>query len=422
MLLERASGILLHPTSLPNGVLDEHAFAFVDWLAAAGQSWWQVLPLGPPEGLTGSPYMSPSAFAGSPGILADPRRARDGGRGRRVPRATRLLARRLGRARRERRRTRCGSSASGKRCARTPASAACASSETCRSTSPTDGADHRAHPGLFQTGAVAGVPPDLFAATGQLWGNPLYDWAAMRADGYRWWIERFRRTFELVDLTRVDHFRGFVSYWAVPAQEPTAEHGRWRRGPGAAVFRAAERELGELAVVAEDLGVITEPVVRLRRELGFPGMAVLQFALGRGPANPHLPENHHEQSVVYTGTHDNDTTRGWWESLSAADRDVVRPRPGRPGVVADRDRLALARGALDRAAPGRARPRQRGAHESARHRGGQLAVALFPGAADRRARAAAARADRLREPRCESELRCRGRVSNPQVPTRDGRF
>jgi 4-alpha-glucanotransferase len=208
-----------------------------------------------------------------------------------------------------------------------------------------DGADHRAHPGLFQTGAVAGVPPDLFAETGQLWGNPLYDWAAMHAEGYRWWIERFRRTFELVDLTRVDHFRGFVSYWAVPEQEPTAEHGRWMRGPGAAMFRAAERELGELAVVAEDLGVITEPVVRLRRELGFPGMAVLQFALGRGPSNPHLPENHHEQSVVYTGTHDNDTTRGWWDSLSAADRNSSRLDPGDPVwaliEIAWRSRAAL---------------------------------------------------------------------------------
>ena len=135
MLLERASGILLHPTSLPNGVLDEHAFAFVDWLAAAGQSWWQVLPLGPPEGLTGSPYMSPSAFAGSPGILADPRCARVGGRGRRLPRPTRLLARRLGRLRRERRRSgpvraRVADAAGVRR-----ASAACASSATCRSTS-----------------------------------------------------------------------------------------------------------------------------------------------------------------------------------------------------------------------------------------------------------------------------------------------
>jgi 4-alpha-glucanotransferase len=192
------------------------------------------------------------------------------------------------------------------------------------------GADHRAHPALFQRGVVAGVPPDLFATTGQLWGNPLYDWSAMRADGYRWWIERFRRAFELVDLTRVDHFRGFVSYWAVPAENTTAVRGKWRRGPGAAVFRAAERELGELPVVAEDLGVITEPVVRLRRELGFPGMVVLQFALGGDPTNPHLPANHAESAVVYTGTHDNDTTRGWWDSLSDEDRAWAELDPDDP--------------------------------------------------------------------------------------------
>jgi 4-alpha-glucanotransferase len=152
----------------------------------------------------------------------------------------------------------------------------------------------------------------------------------MRADGYRWWIERFRRAFELVDLTRVDHFRGFVSYWAVPAENTTAVRGKWRRGPGAAVFRAAERELGELPVVAEDLGVITEPVVRLRRELGFPGMVVLQFALGGDPTNPHLPANHAESAVVYTGTHDNDTTRGWWDSLSDEDRAWAELDPDDP--------------------------------------------------------------------------------------------
>jgi 4-alpha-glucanotransferase len=183
-----------------------------------------------------------------------------------------------------------------------------------------DGADHLAHPDLFQRAAVAGVPPDAFSRTGQLWGNPLYDWTAMRRDGYRWWVERFRRAFELVDLTRVDHFRGFVSYWAVPAGNETAVEGRWRRGPGADLFRAVEAELGPLPVVAEDLGVITEPVERLRRELGFPGMVVLQFALGGDPANPHLPANHAEQAVVYTGTHDNDTTAGWWASLSDEDR------------------------------------------------------------------------------------------------------
>jgi len=193
-----------------------------------------------------------------------------------------------------------------------------------------DGADHRAHPKLFQDAVVAGVPPDSFAKTGQLWGNPIYDWSAMRADGYRWWVERFRRTFARVDLTRVDHFRGFVSYWAVPAGNRTAVEGRWRRGPGAAVFQAVERELGELPVVAEDLGVITEPVVRLRRELGFPGMVVLQFALGGDPTNPHLPGNHEVNAVVYTGTHDNDTTRGWWESLADEDRAWAELDPADP--------------------------------------------------------------------------------------------
>jgi 4-alpha-glucanotransferase len=193
-----------------------------------------------------------------------------------------------------------------------------------------DGADHRAHPRLFQAGVVAGVPPDSFSRTGQLWGNPLYDWRAMRADGYRWWTERFRRTFELVDLTRVDHFRGFVAYWCVRRGNKTAMRGVWRRGPRAAVFHAVEGELGPLDVVAEDLGVITEPVVRLRRELGFPGMVVLQFAVGGGPRNPHLPRNHEPQSVVYTGTHDNDTTVGWWKSLSAKDRAQTELDPADP--------------------------------------------------------------------------------------------
>ena len=240
MKLERASGILLHPTSLPNGVLDKHAFAFVDWLAAAGQRWWQVLPLGPPEGLTRSPYMSPSAFAGSPALLAAPKARVSRDERRRVPRAERLLDRRLGRA----------SAARVEDQVRFDrewgALRAYAAERGVRVFGDMPiyvadgGADHRAHPELFQHGVVAGVPPDLFAKTGQLWGNPLYDWPAMRADGYRWWIERFRRAFELVDLTRVDHFRGFVSYWAVPAGNKTAAKGKWRRGPGADVFRAVE--------------------------------------------------------------------------------------------------------------------------------------------------------------------------------------
>jgi 4-alpha-glucanotransferase len=189
-----------------------------------------------------------------------------------------------------------------------------------------DGADHRAHPELFQRGAVSGVPPDAFTATGQLWGNPLYDWTAMRKDGYRWWVERMRRALTLVDLARIDHFRGFVAYWAVPADHRTAEHGTWRRGPGKALFAA----LGEVPLVAEDLGVITPPVERLRRELGLPGMVVLQFAFGGGKRNPHRIENHEEQSVVYTGTHDNDTTVGWWQSLTDEQRAATGLDPREP--------------------------------------------------------------------------------------------
>jgi 4-alpha-glucanotransferase len=345
MYLQRASGILLHPTSLPNGVLDEHAYRFVDWLAAAGQQWWQVLPLGPPEGLTGSPYMSPSAFAGSPALLAEPEAAVS------ADEAAAFRARNAYwiddwlayggsledqvRFEREWHGLREYARGRGVRIfGDMPIYVA------------HDGADHRAHPTLFQDDVVAGVPPDLFAKTGQLWGNPIYDWTAMRHDGYRWWIERFRRAFELVDLTRIDHFRGFVSYWAVPAGNRTAVDGKWRRGPGADVFRAAEAELGELPVVAEDLGVITEPVVRLRRELGFPGMAVLQFATGDDPTNPHLPQNYEEQEVVYTGTHDNDTTVGWWESLSEHDREWSGLDPSDPAWslirVAWESRAALA--------------------------------------------------------------------------------
>ena len=344
MLLDRASGVLLHPTSLPNGVLDGHAYRFVDWLAAAGQRWWQVLPLGPPDH-TGSPYMSPSAFAGSPRLLADP--------------AARVSAAEA-RAFRERNAYWLdswldwgGTLEDQVRFEREwSALRAYAAGRGVRVFGDIPiyvadgGADHLAHPELFQPDCVAGVPPDAFAETGQLWGNPLYDWGAMRRDGYRWWVERLRRTFELVDLTRIDHFRGFVSYWSVPRGSTTAQHGRWRRGPGGSLFEAAAAELGPLPVVAEDLGVITEPVVRLRRELGFPGMVVLHFALGGDPANPHLPENHREQSVVYTGTHDNDTTAGWWESLSEDDRASTGLDPADPAwsllEVAWSSRAALA--------------------------------------------------------------------------------
>ena len=329
MLLERASGILLHPSSFPNGVLDEHAFRFVDWRAAAGQRWWQVLPLGPPEGITSSPYMSPSAFAGSPALLVRPRA--------RVSRSEMD-------AYRERHRYWIddwvafgGSVENQVRFDREwGALRAYAAKRRVRIFGDMPiyvadgGADHVAHPDLFQARAVAGVPPDLFARDGQLWGNPIYDWAAMRANGYRWWIERFRRSFELVDLMRVDHFRGFVAYWSVRRGNKTARHGRWLRGPGKSVFDAVSAELGTLALVAEDLGVITPPVVRLRQQLGLPGMVVLQFSLGGGARTPHRPENHPQQAVVYTGTHDNDTALSWWASLGDRARAASGLDPADP--------------------------------------------------------------------------------------------
>jgi 4-alpha-glucanotransferase len=181
--------------------------------------------------------------------------------------------------------------------------------------------DETGHPRV-----VAGVPPDYFSATGQRWGNPLYRWDRMRDTGYRWWIERFRRTLEQVDAARVDHFRGFESYWEIPAERETALHGSWRPGPGRDFFEVMSTEVGDLPLVAEDLGIITPGVEALRDDLGLPGMRVLQFAFEGGPDNPHLPENFPELVVGYTGTHDNDTSEGWWAGATEAEREEVRKR------------------------------------------------------------------------------------------------
>ena len=184
-----------------------------------------------------------------------------------------------------------------------------------------DSADVWANRDLFQLDAegrptaVAGVPPDYFSATGQLWGNPLYDWERNAAEGYRWWIARMQAVFDLVDIVRIDHFRGFEAYWSVPAGEETAINGAWRPGPGRALFDAIHAALGEREIIAEDLGIITPEVDALRLGLGFPGMAVLQFAFGSGPDNLYLPHNLERHTVIYTGTHDNDTTLGWWSTL-----------------------------------------------------------------------------------------------------------
>jgi 4-alpha-glucanotransferase len=188
-----------------------------------------------------------------------------------------------------------------------------------------DSADVWAHRELFQLDergfptVVAGVPPDYFSKTGQRWGNPIYRWDVMRARGFRWWIARIRANLRLADLVRLDHFRGFAEYWEIPADEPTAVHGRWVPGPGTALFEAIRASLGDLPLVAEDLGFITDDVHLLRRSLGLPGMKILQFGFGEDDS-PHLPHHYEPRTVVYTGTHDNDTARGWFEHASHDER------------------------------------------------------------------------------------------------------
>jgi 4-alpha-glucanotransferase len=329
----RSSGVQLHPTSLPGGRLGDEAYRFVDWLAAAGQTWWQTLPLGPP-GEGGSPYKSPSAFAASPELLGDPE----------APVAADELA-----AFRERERYWIedwvrfageGAAADQLRFDREwGALRAYGAKRGVRLIGDMPiyvapgGADHRTHPELFQKGVVAGAPPDKFTDLGQLWGNPLYDWPALRRRGYRWWVERLRRARELFDVSRIDHFRAFVAYWTVPEGAPDARAGHWRRGPGRAPFDAARRRLGDLPLIAENLGKITPAVERLRRELGLPGMAVIQFAFDpEEPDNPHRLHNHRPDNVVYTGTHDHDTIRGWWESLDGDVRSEIEAAVARAGV------------------------------------------------------------------------------------------
>lgn len=172
---------------------------------------------------------------------------------------------------------------------------------------------------------VSGVPPDAFSETGQLWGSPLFKWEAHEKEGYKWWAQRLSRVFSMHNETRIDHFRGFAGYWAVQAGAETAMGGSWLKGPGRSLFDAVKKRLGEVPIIAEDLGVITPDVVALRKDIGAPGMAVLQFAWGSGAANPHLPHNHYENCVVYPGTHDNSTSVGWWENdASKADKRNFR--------------------------------------------------------------------------------------------------
>ena len=415
----RASGVLLHLTSLPgphgSGDLGVNAYHFVDWLQAAGQSLWQFLPLGG-VGMGHSPYMSSSAFAGNVLLIdlaelqqrgwldAADLAPEDGLTDTRVH-FERVIPYRMARLQRAARRFAAQASAADRAeldafrnthaawlddyvlfmalsehrdqqpwtawdaplAQRQPEALQAARQQhaeriafwvfaqwcffrqwaALRAYAHSRGvklvgdmpifiahnsADVWARPDLFQLDAagqpsvVAGVPPDYFSATGQRWGNPHYRWAAHEAEGFAWWIARLRATFELVDMVRIDHFRGFESCWEIPADQPTAIGGRWAPAPGAALFEAVTRALGPLPIIAEDLGVITAEVTALRQRFGFPGMRILQFAWGEqdGGRNAYLPHNHTRDTVVYPGTHDNDTTVGWWQSVPEAVRHHLR--------------------------------------------------------------------------------------------------
>lgn len=416
----RASGILMHPTSLPGpfgiGDLGEYAFSFVDFLAATGQKLWQVMPLGP-TGYGDSPYACLSAFAGNP-LLISPRKLVEEGflpmdapslvnypelspekvEFEKVAEAKQAVFsesfayfREHGRSIEQKRFLNFCECAQNHNwlhnyalfraikehykgepwtkwepalVARHPAALA-----QCEETFAEriayhkylqylfykqwnevrsyarlngiqivgdmpiflahDSADVWAQQNLFHLDAegnpkvVAGVPPDYFSATGQLWGNPLYDWEAMAKDKYKWWADRFKIILTLVDIVRLDHFRGFEAYWEVPAGEETAINGKWVKGPDKAFFAAMEKALGHLPFLAEDLGVITPPVEDLRDSFGFPGMKVLQFAFDDTPANAFLPHSHVTNAVVYTGTHDNQTTVSWFNDRPEAVKQYI---------------------------------------------------------------------------------------------------
>ena len=189
-----------------------------------------------------------------------------------------------------------------------------------------DSADTWANPQLFQVDeecipvAVAGCPPDAFSATGQLWGNPLYDWEYMKKTEYAWWVERIRYCYEIYDIVRIDHFRGFDEYYSIPYGDPTAEFGHWEKGPGYELFKVIKKNLGKIKVIAEDLGFLTDTVIKLVEKTGYPGMKVLQFAFDSREESDYLPHNYVKNSIVYTGTHDNDTTKHWYEVLDKQDK------------------------------------------------------------------------------------------------------
>jgi 4-alpha-glucanotransferase len=386
----RRAGVLL-PLSALEAPLGRGGRAFVDWLAAAGFSVWQILPLGP-AGADGSPYWVRSDAAGEPGYL-DPQELPAAGTGidaqfradsagwlpdyalfealtrehrgapfwawsadlrDRDPGALATARARLGAelAALEREqyafhvqwgRLRDYARERGVRFfGDLPFYVAPSSAETW------------SHRGLFQlkaTGepaAVGGVPPDYFAELGQLWGNPVYDWHAQQRDGFAWWVARVRAQLSRLDLLRLDHFRALAAYWSVPAGAPDARGGAWHSTPGGALLTRLREEFSDLPLAAEDLGVITPDVIALRDNFGLPGMRVLQFAFDGDGANPHRPYMHERASVVYTGTHDNDTTLGWYSHLDAGAARLVDLYLGASGAAVLPALLRLALGSVAR--------------------------------------------------------------------------
>ena len=423
MTFPRASGILLHPTSLPGnhgiGDLGEQAYHFADFLVAAGQSLWQVLPLGP-TGYGDSPYACYSAFAGNSLLISPQQLLADGllaksdlaevsslpNEGVDFKNEKKALPRILFTPTPYRKicernvllpsyfnclslwNVCCGARMLGPEqnaswlddyalfralkdahdggpwhqwerplVRRTSAALARARDELHNQIEAQrfyqflffkqwfdlkaycnrrgikivgdipifvahDSADVWTNPEQFKLNpdgtptVVAGVPPDYFSKTGQYWGNPLFDWDRMLADGFKWWIERVRATLKTVDIARIDHFRGFAACWEIPGGDTTAERGRWVEAPGRELFTAIRKALGELPIIAEDLGVITPDVEKLRDDFGFPGMRILQFAFSSDTKNIDLPHNYRRNVVVYTGTHNNDTTVGWFNSIA----------------------------------------------------------------------------------------------------------
>jgi 4-alpha-glucanotransferase len=425
MKLPRSSGVLLHPTSLPSpygiGDIGSASREFVDCLAAARQSWWQVLPLNEP-GFGGSPYSALSAFAGNPALIDPDGLISDGlldvvdwdslliraswlktlpedraalAEGAALKREALALAwarfssndgpsglydmfddfceeeahwledYALYAALKERHRGADWREWPAELVRRDPAALEAARGELADAIGrhkfiqhtfarqwaelrdyaedvgvrligdipifvAMDSADVWARRDQFMMDAagrasvVAGVPPDYFSATGQKWGNPLYDWAAVERDGWSWWVDRVASATELCDLVRIDHFRGFEAYWEVPADAPDAIKGRWVSGPGARFFDAIQGALGDVPFIAEDLGLITDAVHQLRDQFHLPGMKVMHFAFGGEADHPFLPHTYPELCVAYAGTHDNDTTRGWFSQLSADEQHRVR--------------------------------------------------------------------------------------------------